>query len=56
MFKSFALPGSFDALAPEFKAMFVDNARVLTLNESKPAPRHLRTAWAAQGSGDNIER
>jgi len=27
-------PGSFDVLSPELKAMFVDNARTLTLNES----------------------
>jgi pimeloyl-ACP methyl ester carboxylesterase len=30
--------GSFDKLAPEIKAMFVDNARVLTLNELTPVP------------------
>jgi pimeloyl-ACP methyl ester carboxylesterase len=31
-------PGSFDGLAPELKAMFVDNARVLTLNGPTPVP------------------
>jgi len=31
-------PGSFDALAPEFKAMKVDNARSLTLNAPPPVP------------------
>jgi pimeloyl-ACP methyl ester carboxylesterase len=31
-------PGSFDKLTPEFKAMFVDNARTLTLDAPPPVP------------------
>jgi pimeloyl-ACP methyl ester carboxylesterase len=32
------LPGTFDAAPPERKAMYVDNARTLTLNEPAPVP------------------